>query len=69
MGNVFGNKINWKTIHAGLIDNWDLSIIYKLIHQVIAVRKKSIPLEDRAHARMSCMPFSIARKLNISLNT
>ena len=41
--NVFGDKINWKTIwktiHAGLIDNWDLNIIYKLIHQVIAVRK------------------------------
>ena len=41
--NVFGDKINWKhiwkTIHVGLIDNWDLNIIYKLIHQVIAVRK------------------------------
>ena len=41
--NVFGDKINWKnswkTIHAGLIHNWDLNIIYKLIHQVIAVRK------------------------------
>ena len=40
---VFGDKIKWKniwkTIHAGLIDNWDLCIIYKLIHQVIAVRK------------------------------
>ena len=40
--NVFGDKINWKniwkTIHAGLIDNWDLNIIYKLINQVIAVQ-------------------------------
>ena len=40
---VFGDKIIWKniwkTIHSGLIDNWDLNIIYKLIHQVIAVRK------------------------------
>ena len=36
---VFGEKIIWKTIHSGLIDNWDLNIIYKLIHQVIAVRK------------------------------
>ena len=40
---VFGDKIIWeyiwKTIHSGLIDNWDLTIIYKLIHQVIAVRK------------------------------
>ena len=53
---VFGDKIIWKniwkTIHSGLIDNWDLNIIYKLIHQVIAVRKKPISLEDRAHARM-----------------
>ena len=32
-------KSIWKTIHSGLIDNWDLNIIYKLIHQVIAVRK------------------------------
>ena len=41
--NVFGDKIIWKniwkTIHSGLIDNWDLNIIYQLIHQVIAVRK------------------------------
>ena len=37
--NVFGDKINWKNIHAGLIDNWDLNIIYQLINQVIAVRK------------------------------
>ena len=40
---MFGDKIIckniWKTIHSGLIDNWDLNIIYKLIHQVIAVRK------------------------------
>ena len=38
---VFGDKIIWKNIwkaiHSGLIDNWDLNIIYKLIHQVIAV--------------------------------
>ena len=57
--NVFGDKIIWeyiwKTIHSGLIDNWDLNIIYKLIHQVIAVRKKPISLEDCAHAWMSCM--------------
>ena len=54
--NVFGDKINWKnswkTIHARLSDNWDLNIIYKLIHQVLQY-EKSIPLEDRAHARMS----------------
>ena len=41
--NVFGDKIIWKniwkTIHLGLIDNWDLNIIYKLIHQVSVVRK------------------------------
>ena len=41
--NVFGDKINWtnswKTIHAGLIDNWDLNIIYKLIHQVLQCEK------------------------------
>ena len=24
---VFGEKIIWKTIHSGLIDNWDLNII------------------------------------------
>ena len=40
--NVFGDKIIWeniwKTIHSGLIDNWDLNIIYKLINQVIAVQ-------------------------------
>ena len=38
MGNCIWEYI-WKTIHSGLIDNWDLTIIYKLIHQVIAVRK------------------------------
>ena len=40
---MFGDKIIckniWKTIHSGLIDNWDLNIIYKLIYQVIAVRE------------------------------
>ena len=40
---MFGDKIIWKliwkTIHSWLIDNWDLNIIYILIHQVIAVRK------------------------------
>ena len=35
--NVFGDKISWTNINSGLIDNWDLNIIYKLIHQVIAV--------------------------------
>ena len=54
---VFGDKIIWKhiwkTIHSGLIDNGDLNIIYKLIHQVIALRKQTISLEDRSHARMS----------------
>ena len=29
----------WETINSGLIENWDLNIIYKLIRQVIAVRK------------------------------
>ena len=72
---VFGDKIIWeniwKTIHSGLIDTWDLNIIYKLIHQVIAVRKKPISLEDRAHVRtwtQSYMPFSTARRPIISLN-
>ena len=37
--NVSGDKINRKTIHAGLIDNWDLNIIYKLIHQVLQYEK------------------------------
>ena len=51
---VFGDKIIWKTIHSGLIDNWDLNIIYKLMNQVIAVRKNIYHWRiDRAHARMS----------------
>ena len=25
--NMFGDQIIWKTIHSGLIDNWDLNII------------------------------------------
>ena len=41
--NLFGDNINWKTIwktiHSGLIENWDFDVIYKLIHKVIAVRK------------------------------
>ena len=44
IGNVFGDKNIWKniwkTIHSGLIDIWDFNIIYQLIHQEIAVRKK-----------------------------
>ena len=43
IGNVFGDKNIWKNIwkniHSGLIDIWDLNIIYQLIHQVIEVRK------------------------------
>ena len=35
---MFGDKIIWKNIwkaiHSGLIDNWDLNIIYKLISVV-----------------------------------
>ena len=36
---MFGDKIIWKTIHSRLIDNRDLNIVYKLIYQVIVVRK------------------------------
>ena len=79
--NVFGDKINWKnswnTIHAGLIDNWDLNIIYKLIHQVLQYEKiyttgGSCPRPNVLNVRTwtrSCMPFSIARKTIFSLNT
>ena len=41
--NLFGENIKWetmwKTIHSGLIENWDFDVIYKLIHKVIAVRR------------------------------
>ena len=41
--NVFGKNIKWKTIwktiHSGVIDNWDFDRIYKLIRKVSAVRK------------------------------
>ena len=39
---VFGEnkrKTIWKTIHSGVIDNWDFDIIYKLILNVKTVRK------------------------------
>ena len=40
---AFGENVKWKTIwktiHSGVIDNWDFDIIYKLIHKVSAVRK------------------------------
>ena len=76
---MFGDHIIlkniWKTIHSGLIDNWDLNIIYKLI-QVIAVgktytigglRPRPNVLNVRTWTR-SCMPFSTARKQIISSN-
>ena len=73
---VFGDKIIWKAIHSGLIDNWDLNIIYKLIHQVIAVRKnlyhwRIAPRPNVLNVRTwtrSYMPFSTARRQIISLN-
>ena len=41
--NLFGENIKWetiwKTIHSGLIENWDFDVIYKLIHKLIAVRR------------------------------
>ena len=43
MKKVFGENVKWKTIwktiHSGVIDNWDFDIIYKLIHKISAVRK------------------------------
>ena len=78
--NLFGNNINWKTIwktiHSGLIANWDFDVIYKLIHKVIAVRKNlhywrivSSPCVSNAAARtQSCTLFSTARKQNNLLN-
>ena len=74
MGKRVLDKINWKnswkTIHAGLIDNWDLNIIYQLIHQVLQCEKiyttgGSCPRPNVLNVRTwtrSCMPFSIARK-------
>ena len=77
--NVFGDKINWKniwkTIHAGLIDNWDLNIIYKLIHQVIAVRKnlyhwRIVPTPECLECLdMDSAFFYCAKKKKKSLNT
>ena len=78
--NLFGENIKWetmwKTIHSGLIENWDFDVIYKLIHKVIAVRRNlhywrivsSPSCLECGDGDSSCTLFFTARKQNNLLN-